>query len=60
MTVTGGIFLVVGLMHLGRIIWNWPFLIGTFVPPMWLSWIAAPLALYLSYEIFKHAKNSKH
>ncbi|MBI3572446.1 hypothetical protein HY091_02875 [Candidatus Kaiserbacteria bacterium] len=58
MVITGGIFFVVGLLHLGRIVWGWPIAIGSFMPPMWFSWIACLLAFYLSYESFRHAKHA--
>jgi len=35
---------------------GWPADIGGFVVPMWLSWVAVPLAGYLAYHGLKIKK----
>ena len=52
-SITGVIFLVIGVLHLLRILNSWPVNIGTFVVPMWLSWAGAIVASYLSYQSLK-------
>jgi len=52
-STTGVIFLVIGILHILRIANSWPASIGTFVIPMWLSWIAGLLAVYLAYHGLK-------
>ncbi|KKT96564.1 MAG: hypothetical protein UW97_C0008G0021 [Parcubacteria group bacterium GW2011_GWA2_45_15] len=52
-STTGVIFLVIGVLHLLRVLNSWPVNIGTFVVPMWLSWAAVIVASYLSYQSLK-------
>lgn len=47
---TGVIFLVVGIMHLLRVLYGWSGIIGTFVVPMWLSWVLVILTGCLAYQ----------
>ena len=53
---TGAVFLVIAILHLLRIVNGWPADIGGFVVPMWLSWVAVPLAGYLGYHGLKIKK----
>ncbi|OGM79552.1 hypothetical protein A2197_00820 [Candidatus Woesebacteria bacterium RIFOXYA1_FULL_48_16] len=53
---TGAVFLVIAILHLLRIVNGWPADIGGFVVPMWLSWVAVPLAGYLAYHGLKIKK----
>ena len=48
-TVAGTIFAVVALAHLLRIAMGWMVMIGDWMVPMWLSWIAVVGAAALSY-----------
>ena len=47
--LTGAIFALVALLHLLRIFMGWPVLIGGWMVPMWVSWIAFAAAGALSY-----------
>ncbi len=47
--VAGAIFAIVALLHLLRIFMGWPVSIGSWMVPMWLSWIALVVAGGLSY-----------
>ena len=47
--LAGVIFAMVALLHLLRIFMGWPVLIGSWMAPMWLSWIALVVAAGLSY-----------
>ncbi len=53
LTVSGTIFGVIALMHLARILADWPAHIGTFEAPMWLSWVSVVVAGYLSVSAFR-------
>jgi hypothetical protein len=53
--VAGFIFLIVSLAHLTRIAFNWSFILGDFVIPVWLSWFGVIIAGYLSYASFHFA-----
>ena len=47
--VAGAIFALVALLHLMRIFVGWSVLIGSWMVPMWVSWIAFVVAGVLSY-----------
>jgi len=47
--VTAALFLVVGSVHLLRIILGWPVEIGALSIPFWVSWLALPVAGALAY-----------
>lgn len=53
--VTGSIFGLVAIAHLVRLIFHWPAQIGTWVIPIWLSWILLFLAGVLSIWAFRMA-----
>ncbi len=52
-SVTGTVFLIIGVLHLLRVLNSWPANIGTFVVPIWFSWAAVLLAGYLAYHGLK-------
>ena len=45
----GIIFLIIALLHALRIFYGWEAVIGGFVVPKWVSWIALVIFAYLSY-----------
>ncbi len=45
--ITSLIFIIVGVMHLLRIIYQWQIVIGTWAAPMWVSWLGVVVALVL-------------
>ena len=47
--VAGGIFTVVALAHLLRIVMGWSVVIGGWDVPMWVSWVGLIVAGALSY-----------
>src|SRR6266699_1173665 len=49
MTVTATLFLVMGIVHLLRIIFGWQVEIGGLSIPFWASWLALPVAGALAY-----------
>ncbi len=50
--VTGAIFAIIGLLHLGRLVWGWQAEIGLWQVPMWLSWLALIITAWLAYSAF--------
>lgn len=44
LAITGAIFFFVGLLHLLRLIWNWPAQIGGWSVPGWLSYLGLAAA----------------
>ncbi len=54
--IIGIIFLIIAILHLLRIIFNWDAQISAFNVPMWLSWIALVIAGYLSFEAYRLMK----
>jgi hypothetical protein len=47
--IASAIFGVVALLHVLRIFFGWPAVIGGWTVPMWLSWIGLVVAGGLSY-----------
>ncbi len=45
--ITSIIFIIVGVMHLLRIVYGWSMVIGTWTAPLWVSWIGVIVALAL-------------
>jgi len=54
--LTGTIFAVIAVLHLLRLIYSWNAQIGTFVVPIWLSWVALVVFGFLSYTAFRLSK----
>lgn len=44
------IFLVVGLVHALRLIFGWHAEVNGWIVPLWVSWVALVIALYLASE----------
>jgi hypothetical protein len=51
-TVTAMLFLVMGIVHLLRIILGWHVEIGGLSIPFWVSWLALPVTGALAYYGF--------
>ena len=49
MTVTAGLFLIVAIAHLLRIILGWQVEIGGLSIPFWVSWLGVLVAGALAY-----------
>ena len=50
------IFLLVGLLHVLRLVYGWTVVIGGWSVPMWVSWVALIVAALLAYEGFRLSK----
>jgi hypothetical protein len=48
MTVTATLFLVVGIVHLLRIIFGWQVEVGGMNIPFWASWLVVPVSVALA------------
>ena len=48
--IAGVIFTIVAVVHLFRIAQGWDITIGSWVVPMWISWIALVVAGFLAFE----------
>src|SRR5437764_4484532 len=58
--VTAVLFLVVALLHLLRIILDWPAQIGGLSIPLWASWLALIVAAALAYLGFRQNARLRH
>ena len=56
--VTGGIFLIITLVHLTRLVYGWSAVINGWQVPLWVSWIGVLLAGYLAYTALKFSKRA--
>jgi hypothetical protein len=56
--VAGIIFIIIALLHLLRIIYGWEAVIGGWVVPKWISWVALAVAGYLGFEGLRVSKGS--
>ena len=54
--VSGFIFLAVAVLHGLRVINEWEFSYDEWMVPMWVSWVAIILTLYLAYSAFQLKK----
>ena len=52
------IFLLVGVTHIVRLLSGWQVQMGDVMVPMWIYWVEAFGALYLSYLGFQLGKKS--
>lgn len=52
-TVTAGIFTLIALLHLARIIYGWEAVIGDVEVPLWASWLAVFASGVLAFEGWK-------
>ena len=56
LNVAALIFLVVGILHLLRVVLKIKVVIGTFVVPLWLSVIAVPISALLAFWMYSAVK----
>lgn len=56
--IAGMIFLLISVLHGLRIMYGWPAMIGGMEVPMWVSWVAIGIALYLAYIGIKMGKRN--
>jgi len=54
-SVAGLIFLVVAVLHVVRLALGWHVVLAGWTVPMWVSWIAFPIAGYLAFEGLAHS-----
>ena len=51
-TITLVVFLLIALLHVLRLVYGWSVVMGGFEVPMWMSYPAATLFVYLAYSAF--------
>ncbi len=56
MRAVGSIFSLIALLHLLRISYGWEAVIGGFIVPLWLSWVALVITAYLAYCSFRFSR----
>jgi len=50
--ISGFIFLLVGILHLFRLVYHFPIVFGTWIAPHWLSYVGFPVATGYSIWAF--------
>jgi hypothetical protein len=56
--VSGLIFLLAALIHVLRLAFGWQAVLGGWNVPIWVSWIALPIAGFLALEGFVLSRKS--
>ena len=51
--ISGTIFAVIAVLHLLRAVYGWPAQIGTWIVPLWLSWLSLGIASFLAICAFR-------
>ena len=54
--VASVIFLLIALIHALRLAFGWHAVVNIWAVPMWVSWVALAIALYLASEGFRLAR----
>ena len=44
LALSGTIFLLVAMLHLLRLVYQWPIVVGTWAVPHWVSYVGFPVA----------------
>ncbi|KKS23870.1 MAG: hypothetical protein UU82_C0017G0004 [Candidatus Nomurabacteria bacterium GW2011_GWC2_41_8] len=57
-SVASYVFLIVGIMHIARLLTGWQVQINGFMIPMWIYWVEAFASLYLSFLGFRLSKKA--
>jgi len=52
--IASTLFLLVGILHFIRIINGWELILGDYMIPMWMSWVAVALLGYLTIRGFSY------
>lgn len=53
----GGLFLIIGILHLWRAISGWSLFISTWSVPIWASYVVGIFILIMSWKAFHFAKS---
>ncbi len=54
--IVSGLFLVIALFHLLRLVYGWEAVIGGWTAPMWFSWVGLLVAGFLGFQGWKFSK----
>ncbi len=56
-SVSGMLFILIGLVHLWRVSMGYPVTIGEMFVPVWASWVVIVVAAFMAYQgLHKHRK----
>ncbi len=55
LAISGSIFGVIAILHLIRLVYQWPAQIGAFAVPLWVSWLGLVLASALCVWAYRLA-----
>ncbi|MEX0933877.1 MAG: hypothetical protein WD003_01265 [Candidatus Paceibacterota bacterium] len=50
---SGIVFVIAALLHATRIFNEWALTLGPWDVPLWLSWVAVVIAIFLAYHAFQ-------
>ncbi|HEY9583772.1 MAG TPA: hypothetical protein VJI66_02310 [Candidatus Paceibacterota bacterium] len=56
LSIVSALFLIIGIIHLIRIVSGWDVQVGDLMIPVWASWVGVIVAFYLSFQGFKLRK----
>ena len=56
-TITVGIFVLVALVHVLRLVWGWEVTIQGSIVPMWVSVVGVVIAGYLAFMVWRESRN---
>ena len=56
-SVVSGLFLIIGIIHVLRLLNGWEVQIASATIPMWASWAGVLVAFYLAFTGFRLVKN---
>jgi len=56
LSITAVLFLIIAFLHVLRVFYGWQAVLGGYVLPMWISWLAVLMAGFLSYQGFMLGK----
>ena len=54
--VAAVVFFLVALLHVLRLAYGWSAVIGGWTVPIWVSWAALVIAVFLAYQGFRLSK----
>ena len=57
--ITFVVFSIVGVVHLIRAVSDWPFIVGDYILPVWFSYLAGILLLYLATHAYRYFRKGK-
>ena len=53
----GGLFLIIGILHLWRAVSVWPMFVSSWQVPIWFSYVVGLFLLVMSWKAFHFSKS---